>query len=436
MNLFIKLCINGFQYAKGDHEAAMNAINTQRTAQTGQQNQLSDQFKNQYKNAYSSDQDLKSTVTQGYKNYLDPDYINTLLSKGGLGDGGMEGLFKSIGGVSGGIDESLIKNMGTEAYAGYQKLAQGVSPQFRSAFDASMAQLDKGIADYQGFAKTGGFSDADVSSMRDAAAAPTRQIYAGANADLTAAQARAGGNLGNEAVARLRMAGQSADKIGDINTATESNIAQMRQQGKEFGITGESQASLAKAQAQTAVEQLDSQMKAAGLGGMTDIEKTKLSAELENARLNQGASSANASIAANKAALALNYAHIPMDALKGMTDLYGTTPADTALSASDQLNLQNLIQSGQLGLINGQINASQIPSNFETAMGHVGSVAKVAGQVAAAIGTGGASLAIPGMGLYGGSSSGPAVNMAGSTRPGINYTGSNPYGPQGMIQAY
>ena len=399
MNLFNRLILNGLQLAKGDHDTAMAAINNQRTAQTGQQNQLRDQFTNQYSNAYKSDQDLKGTVTAGYKNYLDPEYGKQFFGDGSAGGGNLADILKGIGGVSGGIDPSHITNMGVLPYEGYKKLSEGLSPEFRAKFEKSMGDLDTGIGSYKNFIDTGGFSPEDIAVMRAQAVNPTRQLYQNIQDEMTTAQNRAGLNTSGGNVAALRAASDAADKIGNINTTTEANLAQMKQQGKEFGTTGLTQASLGQAQARTAVEQLDSQMKEAGLGGMTDIEKSRLQAELSNAQLNQGASSGNASIAMAKAGLLERQgeflAGLPMEALKGMTGLYGTTPADTALAGNEQLQLQNLSQTGNQNLINSQIGASQIPGNFQQAMGNVGSVFKnVVSPIAGAV-TGGLTNFIP-----------------------------------------
>lgn len=371
--------------AKGDHDAAMNAVNTNRNQFNSQYGSLNNQFSNQYNNAYNSDQGLKKQITEQYSKYMNPENISSMFSD-------MGSYMDGIGGVSGGIDEGLIKNMGAIPYAEYGKMATGgndyINPQFKIDFDKSMANVDMANKSYQDFIDTGGFSQADIDNMRAQSNAPTRQIYQNASDNLARSNAISGGNLGNASVAQARMASDAADKIGNVNTNTEANLAQMKQQGKEFGTTGLGQASLAQAQARTAVQQLDAQLKEAGLAGMTDIEKSRLQAELQNAQINSSASAANANIAMGKAGLAFSkdkaMADYGMNAAKGLTDLYGTTPADTALSGNQQLQLQQLFQSGQLGLNNNQVNASQIPSNFSQFMGNLGSVFGVAGQAAGA----------------------------------------------------
>lgn len=395
--------------AKGDHDKAMNQITDQGIANTRQTDKLSGQFDNQYKNAYASDQGLKSDITAGYKNYLDPNNLDALFKQLAGGDSSIPGIGGSSGGswggVSGGIDPSLIDKMGADTMGGYEALSHGLSPEFNAKFEKSMGDLDTGINSYKNFIDTGGFSPEDVAAMRAQGVAPTRQIYQNMLDNMTTAQNRAGSNTSGGNVAALRGASDAADKIGAVNTTTEANLAQLKQQGKEFGTTGLTQASLGQAQARTAVAQLDAQLKEAGLGGMTDIEKTRLQAQLTNAQLNQSASGANASLRSQQAQMEQQRIEwemgLPMDALKGMTSLYGTTPADTALGDSSLLNLTSLMQGGGQNLINSRIGASGIPSTGQTVMGNIGNGLKIAGQVGAAIGTGGASLALPGGGLYG-----------------------------------
>lgn len=392
--------------AKGDHDAAMNAVNTNRNQfNTGYSN-LSTMFGNQYKNAYSSDQGLKQQITDQYTRYMNPENINSMFSN-------MSSFMDGIGGVSGGIDPSHISNMGAIPYAEYSKMSQQgndyINPQFKVDFAKSMAGVDTANKSYQDFIDTGGFSQADIDAMRAQGVAPTRQIYQNAQDDLARSNAISGGNLGNASVASAKMASDAADKIGIANTNTEANLAQMKQQGKEFGTTGLGQTSLAQAQARTAVQQLDAQLKEAGLAGMTDIEKTRLMGELQNAQINSSASAANANIGLAKAGLNFNIdkakADYGMNAADGLNKLYGTTPGDTALSNQSLLQLQQLFQSGQLGLNANQISAGNIPSNFAQGMGNFGSILGAIGQVAGAFGGGG----------FGGGNSGNSGNSGGNS---------------------
>ena len=91
-----------------------------------------------------------------------------------------------------------------------------------------------------------------------------------------------------------------------------------------------------------------------------------------------------------------------LNALGGMTGLYGTTPALINTFGNQLLASQgNLLQGNQLqqglgqGLINSQINKSAIPGDFQQAMGNIGSVLGMAGRIGGAF-TGIGS--IPGLG--------------------------------------
>lgn len=403
---FLTQSPDGLLHGNSNQDNAMNAINTVKTSQGQQQGQLANLFGPQYTAANASDTALKGQITDSYSNYLNPDNINSMFSNldntqlDNFANGSFTG-DSYIPGVSGGIDDSLITGMGAVPYAGFQALSTGgndaVNPNFTSDFNTAMGGVDTATKSYSDFMANGGLSDADVAAMTAAGIAPTRQIYANASANMDTANARAGGNLGNIGAVQAKTANDEADQIGQVNTNTLANVAQLKQQGKEFGTTGMAQTSLAKAQAETAVQQLDAQLKQAGLAGMTDIEKTRLSGELSNAQINEQAGAANAQVALGKAGITagaintkagidLSKAQLPLSATQGLTQLYGTTPGSTALSQNGLLQLQSLIQSGNLGLLQSQIAAGKIPSGLSSFLGSLSSIFGLVGTGAGAVG--------------------------------------------------
>jgi len=366
--------------AKGDHDNTQNSINTQKTAQGTEGNALQTQAANRYNNAYVQDQGLKSNITAGYENFLNPDYLNNLL-------GGFNSTLGGIGGVSGGIDESLIRNMGNDPYAVYKSFANGggLSQDFQNQFASAMSNMDTANDSFKNFIATGGFSPGDIASMRQNAMDPVIGSFnAGLrNLDRNKIVTGSGGGNYNAAVAALgRDQGQA---LGKTTTGIESNLAQMVQQGKQFGTTGLAATSAAEAQAKTAVANLDAQLRLSGAAGMTDIEKSRLTAELTNAQINEQASAANAQIGLSKAGLQLQAAGIPMEALKGMTTLYGTAPGDTSDAQRLELQQEQINNNSQLGLINSQIAGSYIPSDFQQGLGNVSGVIGLGGQIAATL---------------------------------------------------
>lgn len=352
--------------AKNDQKKVGSAIDLQRSQQQANQNTLRTQTQNRYNTAYGQDQGLKQNITEGYQKYLDPEYLKQFSA-------GMPG-----GGVSGGISGSSITNMGADPYAIYKKFSEGggISPEFTKNFEDAMGQLDQSIGGYQDFMKTGGFSPQDLEMIRQNAMAP---ITGTMNAGLRNVQRNnvvSGGSGGNYNAAISALQREGGRQVGDAAVANEANMAQQIQQGKEFGTTGLEHASTAKAAARMAVQELDAQLRLQGAGGMTDIEKARLQAQLENAHLNQSAGAANASLAQRKAEFE---AGLPLEALRGMTSLYGTSPADTQGSIRDQLDLERLSEGGNIGLIGEQINAGRLPSSSSQIMGNIGSVASLFG---------------------------------------------------------
>jgi hypothetical protein len=286
---------------------------------------------------------------------------------------------------------------GADTRAGYSQLAQGLGPDFYAKVDPYFTDLNQAIGSYQNFINTGGFSDADKQNMIAAAIAPTRQVYSNMQDELTRQQAISGGNLGNIGVASANLASQGAGQIGAQNVQAQSNLAQLVQQGKEFGTTGEAQASLAGAQAQTAIAQLDAQMREAGLGGLTADDQMQLQAQLTSANL------------ANQDRLA------QLQASYGLTQM-GNQNINTQQQL--QSNLLNAWNQGNLENIRNQISASNIPGNFQSAMGNIGSGLGLLSNLVGAGSGGGLGNMLGNLGGGGGDTS--------TYQPGTTY-------PQGLV---
>jgi len=240
---------------------------------------------------------------------------------------------------------------------------------------------------YKDFASTGGFDEAGKANIRARAIAPTRAIYERGNENLSRQRSLQGGYSPGYASAMSRNNRQMNEAVSDANIAAESDLARMIQSGR-----------------------------LAGLGGMSGIEGQRLGAQFRkneyNADSDKWATEGNAG--ENRYGAEYNYRN-SMDqegdrlgALTGMTSLYGTTPGMAKLFGDQVLQGQGQQMQGQEmqgnfgnSQIANQYQNFQMPSNFETAMNRVGTGLKYAGQVGAAIGTGGASLALPGGGIYG-----------------------------------
>lgn len=91
---------------------------------------------------------------------------------------------------------------------------------------------------FQDFAKTGGFSAADLANIRARAVSPVRAVYARAQENVNRQRALQGGYSPGFGVLQARMARQQGQGISDAATNAEAAIAEMVQQGKLAGLQG------------------------------------------------------------------------------------------------------------------------------------------------------------------------------------------------------
>lgn len=94
------------------------------------------------------------------------------------------------------------------------------------------------LAGYRDFAKTGGFSAADLANIRARAVSPVRAAYANAQREITRGRALQGDYAPGQGVLMARMARQQGQSASDAATNAEANIAEMVQQGKLAGLGG------------------------------------------------------------------------------------------------------------------------------------------------------------------------------------------------------
>jgi hypothetical protein len=380
--------------AKGDKQKVEQSITRNERATQGAQDAMMN-------NLYGSNQQFQQNYNYGtganladYGNIMN-NYQNFYNSIGAGGPGG--------GGGGGGI--------GGDVRSGYEGLAAGNKfgwdPMFRGAIGSA-------IGHYGNFADTGGFSEADKQNIRERSIAPTRAVYSRGQENLSRNRALQGFSP-NYAAASTRMARDMGQAVADANIGANAEIARMVQQGKMFGASGLESAGLGGQGRSTDIDALNLQAQLAGLQGMQSVDASNRAF---------GAASSEADRAAQLAALS------------GMTGLYGATPGLSNMFGNQLLNSGNQLLAGQqlqqgagLGFPGLQLGASQVPGNWQQAMGNIGSGLKIAGQVGAAIGTGGASLMMPGGGMYGPGSIG---GLFGGNKPYIPPAGSgNIYGQYG-----
>lgn len=206
---------------------------------------------------------------------------------------------------------------------------------------------------YQNFANTGGYSGQDIQDLRARAISPLRGVYDRAQSELSRNRSLQGGYSPNYAAASAKMTRNLAHEIGDANVNVNASIADAIRQGK-----------------------------LAGLGGMTDIDKAKMSEALSNRGYD-------------------------MSALAGMSNLYSATPGMASMfgnqlaNSNQQLgNVQGMQQDLFSRIMQGLGQMSQTPGNFQSAMGNIGSALGLGGQVAgmfAGLPFGGQGAGLPGL---------------------------------------
>lgn len=186
---------------------------------------------------------------------------------------------------------------------------------------------------YQNFANTGGYSPEDVQNIRARGVAPMRAVYANAQQNLDRNRTLQGYSP-NYAAASSKMARELGYGLADAGTNVEAALADAIRQGK-----------------------------LAGLGGMTNIDSARTSAELAN----QSAKLQGMSGMSNM------YSATP-----GMANMFGNQMLD---SSKNSLALQQLNNELAKMIMSGTLDLNQVPGNFQTAMGNIGSVVGLGGQI-------------------------------------------------------
>lgn len=192
---------------------------------------------------------------------------------------------------------------------------------------------------YQDFANTGGYSDSDKAALRERAVSPIRSLYDRGEQELERNRSLQGGYSPNFAASLAKMNRDRSHSIGDTMVSAEASLADAIRQGK-----------------------------LAGLGGMTGIDNSRMSESL-----------------ANRSA--------DMSALSGMNSLYGQTPGMASMYGNQLANSnQNLVQTQGMQqnlmqqIMQSLLGMSNVPGNYQSALGNIGSTLGLAGQVGGVLG--------------------------------------------------
>lgn len=194
-------------------------------------------------------------------------------------------------------------------------------------------------ADYQnafglqkGLAETGGLTSADQANLRERGISPIRAVYANANRDIDRQRVLQGGFSPNYTASKAKLSRDLSQSIADQTTNVNAEIAKMVQSGKL-------QATPQLLQAAQSENALQNQYGSANADRQNQASQFNLELPLKY-------SSANIQ---NQGNLFNN----ALEALRGQTSLYGTTPALSSLFG------QQAMQGAQLQGATNQENANR-----------------------------------------------------------------------------
>jgi hypothetical protein len=183
------------------------------------------------------------------------------------------------------------------------------------------ADTTRALAELQDLAATGGLSDADQQNLRARGVSPIRAMYATAQRDMDRQRRLNGGYSPNFGAVTSKMARDQSSLIADQMDKVNANIAEMVQSGR-----------LSAAPNYASAAQAESQLK----HGIAESNTTnRQQANRDNA---MGLFDAGRFNAQNRNELMRKTQDDRVAAARGMTDLYGTTPALANLYGSQARN--------------------------------------------------------------------------------------------------
>jgi hypothetical protein len=178
------------------------------------------------------------------------------------------------------------------------------------------ADYSNAVANLKGLSENGGYSESDQNSIRERGISPIRSIYASAQRNVDRNKALQGGYSPNYGAVTAKMARELSDTIGNqvtnVNAGLAQNIAQNRLQvAPQLTQTTGAESALRN---QFGMQNTQAQNEAA---------QFNMTMPLQYANYN------------------LNASNQGLEALRGMTSLYGTTPAMTRLFGDQAMERAN-----------------------------------------------------------------------------------------------
>lgn len=345
---------------------------------------------------------------------------------------GMSSAMGSSGGMGMGMPQMPSTQMPNTAGFNPALNQFGNSQDFAGPSSSSLQGAMRGFND---FAATGGLSDQGIQDIRARSVAPTRAIYQNAKNEMERGRNLSNGYSPNFASGQARLARQGSQAIGDQSVNTEAMIADLIRSGKLAGNQGLSQIGTQAGQLG-----LQQQLGLIGAGNQRELGLGNLGLGYGNLGLgygNLGLGYGNLGLGYGN--LGLGQQRLGLDQMLGMGQLdlgfgrlgldsglgYGRLGLDTELgrgglgvdqgrlgldtglgygnlglgyyNAGNNYDLglgslanQNIGQSGtnaanrgnfSLGLANARVNNSNVPGNFQSVVGNVGSAVNLGSNV-------------------------------------------------------
>jgi hypothetical protein len=204
-------------------------------------------------------------------------------------------------------------------------------------------QFNDPYAKFKSFSDTGGYSGNDIANLRSRGAAPVRAAYANAEKEVGRQRALQGGYSPNATATLAKMAREQSQQGADA------------MQNVEAGIVNQRNANMLS-----------------GASGMKGIGDSRLNAQMD-------ANKFNAQMQFNEGA---QNQGMRLNALQGMTSLYGATPGMASTFGNQALDAVNSGGNFGINLMNAENEGQKLPGQFDTTMNRVGQVGNLAATVA------------------------------------------------------
>lgn len=217
----------------------------------------------------------------------------------------------------------LQQNQAGPSLASYEE-----TPEFREAF-----------ANAREMSRTGGLSDADQSNLRARGVSPIRSVYQNAQRNMERQARLSGGRSANYNASASRMAREQSESMAGAMQNVNAGIAEMVQRGRLAAMPEMSR------------------MGEGSSGRRTQVELANADARNQHGRT-------TADILANMRALMDSDQNRRTDALRGMTSLYGTTPALVNTFGNQVQNNQQLQETRRQNSQNNRYRAGGLYTNF------------------------------------------------------------------------